>query len=81
MKPVTIDRSRSLRDEPGTGHNRWHPDIPPIVEVKEGEEVALETWDATDRYLNPKSTEADFAGLPIGGIDPLTGPLFVNERS
>ena len=61
MKSVTIDRKRPLRDEPKTGHNRWHPDIPPIVEVDEGEEVALETREATDGYLTPRSTEADFA--------------------
>jgi len=32
MKTVTmirIDHSRPLADDPETGHNRWHPDIPP----------------------------------------------------
>jgi formamidase len=77
MKTVSIDRSRPLRAEPGKGHNRWHPDIPPAVEVDEGEEVALETRDAVDGYLTSKSTEADFAGLPVGSIHPLTGPVLV----
>jgi formamidase len=39
MKSVTIDRSKHLGDEPRTGHNRWHPEIAPIVEADEGEEV------------------------------------------
>jgi formamidase len=77
MKSITIDRSRPLREQPKTGHNRWHPDIPPALEVDEGEEVVLETRDATDGYLHPKSTVSDFAGLPAGGIHPLTGPVFV----
>ena len=77
MKSVTIDRKRPLRDEPKTGHNRWHPDIPPIVEVDEGEEVSLETRDALDGYLTPRSTEADFAALEAGPIHPLTGPVLV----
>jgi formamidase len=77
MKTITIDRRRSLREEPKTGHNRWHPDIAPIVDVDEGEEIALETRDAADGYLNPTSTEADFPGLPVGGIHPLTGPVLV----
>jgi formamidase len=64
MKSITIDRSRPLREQPKTGHNRWHPDVPPAIEVDEGEEVALETRDATDGYLHPKSTVSDFAGLP-----------------
>jgi hypothetical protein len=33
MKSIEIDRSRRLIDQPGTGHDRGHPDIPPILEV------------------------------------------------
>jgi formamidase len=77
MKTVSIDRKRPLHAEPRTGHNRWHPDIPPAVEVDEGEEVALQTRDAIDGHLNAKSTEADFASLPVGAIHPLTGPVLV----
>jgi formamidase len=77
MKTVTIDRARHLADQPGTGHNRWHPDISPIVEVEEDEEVALETRDAVDGYLTPRSTEADFPSLQVGAIHPLTGPALV----
>jgi formamidase len=77
VKTIAIDRRRPLRDEPLTGHNRWHPDIPPAIEVAEGEEVALETRDATDGFLGPRSTVADFPGLPVGGIHPLTGPVLV----
>jgi formamidase len=77
MKSVTIDRKRPLRDEPKTGHNRWHPDIAPIVEVDESEEVSLETRDALDGHLTPRSTEADFTALEAGAIHPLTGPVLV----
>src|SRR5215475_15042857 len=77
MKTVAIDRNRPLRDQPATGHNRWHPAIPPIVEVDEGEEVALETRDALDGHLSSKSTVADFAALQAGAIHPLTGPVLV----
>ena len=77
MKTVSIDRKRKLRDEPHTGHNRWHPDIPPVIEVDEGEEVALKTRDALDGHLHAKSTEADFASMATGAIHPLTGPVLV----
>ena len=73
MKSVSINRSQQLKDDPGTGHNRWHPDIDPILEAAPGEEVVLETRDASDGQtkpgvLNPK---------PGKGIHPLTGPVFV----
>jgi formamidase len=77
MKSVTIDRARPLARQPETGHNRWHPDIPPLVEVGEGEAVLLETRDAVDGDLGPDSTTADLARIRSGAIHPLTGPVFV----
>jgi formamidase len=76
-KTIQIDRRRHLADEPRTGHNRWHPDIAPAVEVDEGEEVVLEARDAMDGYLTPSSTVADFPSLPLGVIHPLTGPVLI----
>ena len=40
-RSIEIDRKKRLRDEPGKGHNRWHPDIAPVIEVAAGEEVTL----------------------------------------
>ena len=66
MKGIVIDRGKPLAEEARTGHNRWHPDIEPIVEVAEGEDVTLETRDACDGYLTPRSTTADLSGPPLG---------------
>ena len=35
MHSIRIDRGKRLGEEPGCGHNRFHPDIAPIVEVGE----------------------------------------------
>jgi formamidase len=77
VKGITIDRRKHLGEEPGTGHNRWHPDIPPALEVEDGEEVTLETRDAADHYLPPGTTVADLATYPPGSIHPLTGPVLL----
>jgi len=77
MKGITIDRSKHLCDEPGKGHNRWHPGIPPILEVEEGEEVAFETRDACDGYITPQSTMESMANARVGTLHPLTGPVYV----
>jgi len=53
MKSVEIDRSKRLHEQPTTGHNRFHPDVPPIVVVEEGEEVVLHTRDGVDGQLGP----------------------------
>ena len=31
MHEIRIDRTKTLAENPGTGHNRWHPDIPPVI--------------------------------------------------
>ena len=77
MPSITIDRSKPLREESNTGHNRWHPDIPPVLEVDEGEEVVLETRDAFDGQLHPAVTESVFDNVDAGVIHPLTGPVLV----
>ena len=55
-KNISIDRKKRLRDEPNKGHNRWHPDIAPVIEVEAGEEVTLETRDANDLQIGPGTT-------------------------
>src|SRR5262244_4031355 len=77
MHAIRIDRAKRLGEEPDGGHNRVHPDIPPVLEVGEGEEVALETRDALDGQLKPGTTVADFPSLDVGAVHPLTGPVFV----
>ena len=77
MKSVEIDRSKRLVEQPHTGHNRWHPDIPPVLEVNEGEEVVLETRDALDGQLPPSATAATLGTMDAGVIHPLTGPVLV----
>ena len=77
MHTIHIDRNKRLCDEPDCGHNRYHPDIAPIAEIGEGEEIALETRDALDGQITPATTVADFPALDAGAVHPLTGPVFV----
>ena len=75
MKSIEIDRHKRLKQEPSKGHNRWHPDIPAILEVDPGEEVVLETRDASDSQILPGMTVADLEGLDTKVAHPLTGPV------
>ncbi len=77
MQSILIDRQKSLAAEPHLGHNRYHPDIPPVAEVGEGEEIALDTRDALDGQIKPGMASADLASLEAGVVHPLTGPVFV----
>jgi formamidase len=77
MHAIRIDRSKPLAAEPHVGHNRYHPDIAPVAEVGEGEEIALETRDSLDGQIRPGMVEADLPAVEAGAIHPLTGPVFV----
>ena len=77
MHRLKIDRSKHLCDDASTGHNRWHPDLSPLLEVAEGEEVTIETRDASDGYIAPGLTVADFHTLRRGAVHPLTGPIAI----
>src|SRR5438046_9326113 len=69
-------------DDPAC-HNRFHPAIKPVITVKAGDTVIMETRDAFDGQITPTSTAADaiptFLGgsLPITQVHPLTGPVAV----
>jgi formamidase len=74
---IRIDRSKTLLEEPGTGHNRWHPDIPPVVRCEPGDEVVLETRDAFDGQMGPDATLDTVAAPNLDVVHPLTGPVYV----
>jgi formamidase len=77
MKSIEIDRSKRLRDQPHTGHNRWHPDVTPVLEVDPGEEVVLQTRDAVDGQI-PFGVPVDAtASIARGAVHPLTGPVYI----
>src|SRR5919106_2143803 len=74
---IRIDRDRTLLDEPATGHNRWHPEIPPIVRCEPGDEVVLETRDAFDGQMGADATLDTVAAPNLDVVHPLTGPVHV----
>jgi formamidase len=74
---IAIDPSKSLAEQPGTGHNRWHEAIEPVVEVEPGDIVVYETRDAFDGQFHPASTAQEVAFADLGPVHPLTGPVFV----
>jgi formamidase len=74
---IMIDKSKTLLEEPATGHNRWHPDIPPVVRCEPGDEVVMETRDALDGQAGPGVTADALAAPNLDVVHPLTGPVYV----
>src|SRR5438045_7349868 len=74
---LAIDPARPLAQQPQTGHNRWHEDIPPALDVGPGDTVILETRDAFDGQLSPAATRDDVGALNLGPADQLRGRVYV----
>src|SRR4026207_1629626 len=82
-KNISIDRKKRLREEPGKGHNRWHPDTAPVIAGGPGAgggpggEVPLGARDAMDLQIGPRTTAKDLEKLERTVAHPLTGPVYV----
>ncbi|MFI6318139.1 acetamidase/formamidase family protein [Nonomuraea sp. NPDC050556] len=74
---IRIDRAATLAEEPAKGHNRWHPDIPPVLRCQPGDEVVMETRDAFDGQMGPHATLKSVEAPDLGVVHPLTGPVYV----
>jgi formamidase len=75
---VEIERAKPLAQESAKGHNRWHPDIPPILTVEPGHIVGIETRDACDGQITANTTAADVDRVNLNRAHPLTGPIYID---
>lgn len=75
---VEIDRRRRLAEQPDRGHNRWHPEIPPVLRVNPGDRVTIETLDAFDGQVTPDTATDAIGRLDLNLVHPLTGPVYVD---
>jgi formamidase len=74
---IELDQQLPLSKQPNKGHNRWHPDIPPIQVVKSGDVVVMDTLDAFDCQIVPGTQASDLTRVDLGRVHPLTGPIYV----
>lgn len=77
MKRITLDLTKSCSSEPDKGHNRWHPDIPPVMRVEQGEELVMDTRDGLDMQVTPRTSAADLRSVDLNRGHALTGPIYV----
>jgi acetamidase/formamidase len=57
----------------------WNRDREPAVSVASGAAITLETQDASGGQLSQSSSAADIASLDFGRVNPVTGPIFVED--
>lgn len=68
-----------LKYQPHLGHNRWHPDITPAIQIHSGGEVILEALDVWNGQIHDNDDYSELQGIDTSGFHPLTGPVFVEQ--
>ena len=76
-REIRLDLTKPLSAQPDRGHNRWHPDIRPVLHVQPGDEVVFDTLDAVDAQLDLARGAEQLAGVSLNRVHPLTGPIAV----
>jgi formamidase len=74
---ITLRKGRRAADQEDKVHNRWHPDIKPIVEISPGDEIRLECIGYDDYQLKDTDSVEDVKKLDLSRVHPITGPIAV----
>lgn len=63
----------------GQRHFVWDNSIRPVLRVRSQETVLFEVTDASGGQLSAKSTSNDVLNLDFSRVNPVTGPVYVEE--
>ena len=73
-----VDLNKPMTEQSVLGHNRWHPDIPPVAAVNPGTVFRMECKDWTDGQIKNSDSADDVLNINLTGVHILSGPIAVN---
>jgi len=71
---LRVDRDKPASEQKGL-HNRWHPDIPFVGAIKDGEVVKIECLDWTGGQIKNDDSADDVKNVDLTKIHYLSGPF------
>jgi formamidase len=74
---IEFDSKVSLANAGGPGHNRWHPDVAPVLRIMPGDSVALDLWDGLDAQVTPMSRVEDLLEMDHYRNHAMVGPIYI----
>ncbi|MGZ3601891.1 MAG: formamidase, partial [Ktedonobacterales bacterium] len=72
-----VDVKKRMADQEVPGHNRWHPDIPPVATVDPGTTFRMECLDWTDGQIKNSDSANDVRDIDLSIPHVLSGPIAV----
>ncbi|PSC69699.1 formamidase isoform A [Micractinium conductrix] len=74
---ITVDHTKPAWEQETPLHNRWHPDIPAVAEVKEGDLFRVECLDWTGGQIKDDDSAEDVKKVDLSQVHYLSGPIRV----
>ena len=65
--------------QPTPVHNRWHPDVPSVASVKQGEVFKVECIDWTGGQILNNDDASDIRDVDLSRVHYLSGPIDVED--
>ncbi|MDJ0313327.1 formamidase [Arthrobacter sp. H35-D1] len=72
-----LDSAKKFEDQQKLGHNRWHPEIPPVATVKPGESFRVDCREWFDGAIVDDDSAEDMLNAPLLTVHKLSGPFAV----
>ncbi|MDX2376671.1 acetamidase/formamidase family protein [Microbacterium sp. LRZ72] len=72
-----LDSTKKFEDQEKIGHNRWHPDIPPVATVKPGDSFRVDCREWFDGAIVNDDSADDILNAPLLSVHKLSGPFAV----
>jgi formamidase len=72
-----LDSTKKFEDQEKIGHNRWHPDIPPVASVKPGDSFRVHCREWFDGAIVNDDSADDILNAPLLTVHKLSGPFAV----
>ena len=72
-----LDSSKKFEDQAKVGHNRWHPEVPPVATVKPGDSFRVHCREWFDGAIVNDDSADDILNAPLLTVHKLSGPFAI----
>jgi len=72
-----LDSTKRFTDHEKVGHNRWHPDVPPVATVRPGQSFRVHCREWFDGAIHNDDSAEDIRDAPLTRVHALSGPFAV----
>ncbi|MHC3003892.1 formamidase [Gordonia metallireducens] len=73
-----VDHAKPFRAQELVGHNRWHPEIPPVATVRSGQSFRVESKEWFDGTILNSDDADDIRDCDLSMVHQLSGPFGVD---